>query len=415
MFIAPLLATRNELIGRVAPPGARTEAYTWPVTAFVGGISIGSARRGPARRGAGLARRVRGRRGRACARVRRRRCVRAAPEHALVTPRRRQRYREMGMPLSAFTPQVREWFARAFEEPTAGAGAGLAGDRDRRAHADLRARPARARRSPRSCGGWTGSCAEPSRRTRTRLVYVSPLKALSYDVERNLRAPLRGIGADVRVGVRTGDTPQKERRDMLRHPPDILITTPESLYLMLTTQAREIFERHGVGDPRRDPRRRADQARRAPRDHARAARASRPSGDGPAHRPVRDAEPARGGRPLHGRPEAHVHGRRHRRAQAAGPPDPRAGRVDGRARAVRRSSSTRSPAARRRASRSGPRSTRKILELVQRAPLDDRLRQQPPRRRAARAAAQRARRQDEDAPPRSPAPTTARWRARSGR
>jgi ATP-dependent Lhr-like helicase len=71
---------------------------------------------------------------------------------------------------------------------------------------------------------------------------VSPLKALSYDVEKNLRAPLRGIGADVKVSIRTGDTPQSERRDMVRHPPDILITTPESLYLMLTSQARAIFE-----------------------------------------------------------------------------------------------------------------------------------------------------------------------------
>ena len=83
---------------------------------------------------------------------------------------------------------------------------------------------------------------------------MSPLKALSYDVERNLRAPLRGIGADVTVAVRTGDTPQKERRDMLREPPDILITTPESLYLMLTSQARRVFEGDRVGDPRRDPR-----------------------------------------------------------------------------------------------------------------------------------------------------------------
>ena len=61
-------------------------------------------------------------------------------------------------------------------------------------------------------------------------------------MEKNLRAPLRGIGADVKVGIRTGDTPQKERREMVRHPPDILITTPESLYLMLTSQAREIFD-----------------------------------------------------------------------------------------------------------------------------------------------------------------------------
>jgi ATP-dependent helicase Lhr and Lhr-like helicase len=74
-----------------------------------------------------------------------------------------------------------------------------------------------------------------------RLVYVSPLKALSYDIERNLRAPLRGIGADISVGLRTGDTPQKERRAMQRTPPDILITTPESLYLMLSSGVREIF------------------------------------------------------------------------------------------------------------------------------------------------------------------------------
>ena len=75
----------------------------------------------------------------------------------------------------------------------------------------------------------------------TRLVYVSPLKALSYDVERNLRAPLKGIGAPVSVGLRTGDTPQKDRQAMLRKPPDILITTPESLYLMLSSRAREIL------------------------------------------------------------------------------------------------------------------------------------------------------------------------------
>jgi ATP-dependent Lhr-like helicase len=82
------------------------------------------------------------------------------------------------------------------------------------------------------------------------VVYVSPLKALAYDVERNLRTPLRGIGGtaadaaegggrDVRVGIRTGDTSQRERAAMLRNPPDILITTPESLYLILTSRARE--------------------------------------------------------------------------------------------------------------------------------------------------------------------------------
>src|SRR5919205_643825 len=72
-----------------------------------------------------------------------------------------------------------------------------------------------------------------------RVLYVSPLNALNYDVERNLRGPLAGIRSDVRVAVRTGDTPQKERAQMLRTPPDILITTPESLFLLLTSQARE--------------------------------------------------------------------------------------------------------------------------------------------------------------------------------
>src|SRR5581483_9039764 len=68
------------------------------------------------------------------------------------------------------------------------------------------------------------------------------LKALAYDIERNLRAPLRGIGAeDLTVAIRTGDTPQKERAAMARKAPDILVTTPESLYLILTSQAREML------------------------------------------------------------------------------------------------------------------------------------------------------------------------------
>ncbi|HEX6781978.1 MAG TPA: DEAD/DEAH box helicase [Solirubrobacterales bacterium] len=77
--------------------------------------------------------------------------------------------------------------------------------------------------------------------TGVKLVYVSPLKALSYDIERNLRAPLRGIGAEIAVGLRTGDTSQKDRRAMAKTPPDILITTPESLYLMLSSNVREIL------------------------------------------------------------------------------------------------------------------------------------------------------------------------------
>ena len=143
-------------------------------------------------------------------------------------------------PLAQFTPQVREWFGRAFAAPT---------------EAQAQAWPAIATGEHVLISAPTGSgktlaaflygldrfVARPTHE-QTRLVYVSPLKALSYDVEKNLRAPLRGIGADLNVAIRTGDTPQKERRDMIKHPPDVLITTPESLYLMLTSQAREIFE-----------------------------------------------------------------------------------------------------------------------------------------------------------------------------
>jgi ATP-dependent Lhr-like helicase len=85
-----------------------------------------------------------------------------------------------------------------------------------------------------------------------RILYVSPLKALNNDIERNLEVPLAGIREEahqdglrfpaIRTAVRTGDTPQAKRAAMLRHPPDILITTPESLYLMLTSkQARTLF------------------------------------------------------------------------------------------------------------------------------------------------------------------------------
>ncbi len=82
-----------------------------------------------------------------------------------------------------------------------------------------------------------------ARENRGRVLYVSPLKALAVDVERNLRAPLVGIqGADaITVGIRTGDTSAAERARMVRHPPDILITTPESLYLLLTSDARKIL------------------------------------------------------------------------------------------------------------------------------------------------------------------------------
>jgi len=89
----------------------------------------------------------------------------------------------------------------------------------------------------------------PDKHRRCRILYISPIKALAVDVERNLRAPLVGIAQaakrlgtefhEPQVAIRTGDTPPAERARFLRHPADILITTPESLYLLLTSNARE--------------------------------------------------------------------------------------------------------------------------------------------------------------------------------
>ena len=94
-----------------------------------------------------------------------------------------------------------------------------------------------------------GDAAAADKNRRCRVVYVSPLKALAVDIERNLRSPLTGIGQaarrlglpepEIAVAVRTGDTAADERRKLAAHPPDILITTPESLFLLLTSQARE--------------------------------------------------------------------------------------------------------------------------------------------------------------------------------
>ncbi|GAA3711344.1 ATP-dependent helicase [Zhihengliuella alba] len=93
------------------------------------------------------------------------------------------------------------------------------------------------------------STARQRQKRATRVLYISPLKALGVDVERNLRSPLIGItqtaarlglpAPEIRVGVRSGDTPAGERRKLQTNPPDILITTPESLFLMLTSRARE--------------------------------------------------------------------------------------------------------------------------------------------------------------------------------
>ena len=143
-------------------------------------------------------------------------------------------------PLAGFTPEVRDWFTRSFEEPTEAqhqAWPAIAGGE----HVIVSAPTGSGKTLAAFLWGLDRLVAEPSEEKKTRLVYVSPLKALSYDVEKNLRAPLKGIGGDIDVAIRTGDTPQKDRAAMLRNPPDVLITTPESLYLMLTSRAREMF------------------------------------------------------------------------------------------------------------------------------------------------------------------------------
>ena len=167
---------------------------------------------------------------------------------------------------SSFSPATAAWFAEAFEAPTpaqataweaiergddtlvvapTGSGKTLA--------AFLTAIDRLAMRSPdpqtdRTATARRGVGAS-RRRGATKVLYLSPLKALGVDVERNLTSPLVGTAraaerlgtprSQISVGVRTGDTPAAERRRLATHPPDILITTPESLFLMLTSQARE--------------------------------------------------------------------------------------------------------------------------------------------------------------------------------
>ncbi|HEU5213184.1 MAG TPA: DEAD/DEAH box helicase [Gaiellaceae bacterium] len=139
-------------------------------------------------------------------------------------------------PLSVFTERTRDWFARAFDAPTPAQERGwpvIATG----AHTLIQAPTGSGKTLAAFLYGLDRLDAQPGE--GIRLLYVSPLKALNYDVERNLRGPLAGLQSELQVAVRTGDTPQRERQQMLRHPPDILITTPESLFLMLTSQARE--------------------------------------------------------------------------------------------------------------------------------------------------------------------------------
>jgi ATP-dependent helicase Lhr and Lhr-like helicase len=143
-------------------------------------------------------------------------------------------------PLAPFSAPVRRWFEASFEGPTpaqAGGWEAISGG----ANALICAPTGSGKTLASFLWGIDKLARSPRLGTGVRLVYVSPLKALSYDIERNLRAPLRGIGAEISVGLRTGDTSQKDRRAMAKTPPDILITTPESLYLMLSSNVREIL------------------------------------------------------------------------------------------------------------------------------------------------------------------------------
>jgi ATP-dependent Lhr-like helicase len=157
-------------------------------------------------------------------------------------------------PLARFGPPVAAWFRAAFEAPTRAqvdGWAAIAGGGHVLLHAPTGSgktlaaflwgldRLVRSPAPPRTAAAGAS----------VRLLYVSPLKALTYDVERNLRAPLAGIAlAGARLGTpirpvaiasRTGDTPADERRALAKAPPEILITTPESLYLLLTSAARD--------------------------------------------------------------------------------------------------------------------------------------------------------------------------------
>ena len=139
-------------------------------------------------------------------------------------------------PLSIFSPATRAWFEQAFAAPTPAQVQGwpaiATGE-----HVLIQAPTGSGKTLAAFLSAIDRLSGAPGR--GLRLLYVSPLKALNYDIERNLRGPLAGLESKLRVGVRTGDTPPKERRELMKEPPDILITTPESLYLMLTSQARE--------------------------------------------------------------------------------------------------------------------------------------------------------------------------------
>ena len=157
--------------------------------------------------------------------------------------------------LDVFSPETRAWFERTFDGPTPAQELGWPAIATGR-HVLVQA--------PTGSGKTLAAFLygidrlTPSPNEGLRLLYVSPLKALNYDIERNLRGPLAGLRSDLRVAVRTGDTPARERQQMLRKPPDVLITTPESLFLLLTSQAREMLRSRAGVSPVRTATRRSE-------------------------------------------------------------------------------------------------------------------------------------------------------------
>jgi len=154
--------------------------------------------------------------------------------------------------LDLFSPAARAWFSGAFPTPTEVQDGGwrsvAAGQHT------LMSAPTGSGKTLAAffwCIDRLATEPVPAEAERCRVLYVSPLKALTVDIERNLQAPLRGIGlqaerlgatlSPITVAIRTGDTPPRDRRQTERHPPDILITTPESLFLLLTSAARQIL------------------------------------------------------------------------------------------------------------------------------------------------------------------------------
>jgi ATP-dependent Lhr-like helicase len=152
--------------------------------------------------------------------------------------------------LSAFAPATRAWFANAFAAPTPVQERGWP-HIARGEHALLLAPTGSGKTLAAFLACIDRLAEKPAGDAGVRVLYVSPLKALAYDVERNLRVPLAGIARaaeglgtrmrSISVSTRTGDTPERQRRQLARDPGDILITTPESLYLLLASGARSIL------------------------------------------------------------------------------------------------------------------------------------------------------------------------------